>query len=421
MRTRFIVILLLFCLVLPDCLAENIPPDYSNHAVSDEAEYITVLADPAKLKEGKPVFAMSEPAGNWSGWMKFAGFSKEDDIWGYDVRSCDISNEDLSVVTDVNKLSFNSDTVWPETMPADFNPQEILSHNKNPGLGIRALHDQGITGDGVSIAIIDQPLLLDHEQYKDKLVYYERIHCIGDEATMHGPAVASIAVGKDIGTAPGAKLYYIASTFGHFEDNDYEFDASIIADCILRVLEINGHLPEGEKIRVISVSKGYWSGDIGYQEITDAIRKAEEENIFVITTSTEEYYDFELFGMNRDYDRDPDDVKSYLPAGWVAEKFYANPDVPSFQSLTMVPMGSRTYAGCTGVTDYEIGHEGGLSWAVPWCAGFYAMCCQVKPDLTSQEFIDIVKSTSVTKELNHDGKTYPFGKIVNPAAVIDQL
>ena len=141
----------------------------------------------------------------------------------------------------------------------------------------------------------------------------------------------------------------------------------------------------------------------------------------MVTTSTGEYYDLNLFGMNRDYDRDPDDAGSYLPAGWIADDFYANPDSELYQNMIMVPMGSRTYAGCTGASDYEIGHEGGLSWAVPWFAGFYAMCCQVKPDITPQAFIDIVDKTSITTELTHSENTYQFGRIVNPGAVIEQL
>lgn len=236
---------------------------------------------------------------------------------------------------------------------------------------------------------------------------------------MHGPAVASIAVGKTIGVAPEAKLYFIAETHGHFENNTFNFDASIIADSILRVLDINQYLPENEKIRVISISRGYNASDIGYQELTDAIDKANNENIFVITTSTNMYYNFSLFGMNRDYLKDPDDFNSYLPAGWIAEDFYANPN--AYNDMIMVPMGSRTYASCTGTENYEIGREGGLSWAVPWCAGFYALCCQVKPDITPDEFIDAVKSTAVTIDLVHDDNTYKFGKIINPAGVIEQL
>jgi len=58
---------------------------------------------------------------------------------------------------------------------------------------------------------------------------------------------------------------------------------------------------------------------------------------------------------------------------------------------------------------------------VPWCAGFYALCCQVKPDITPEEFIDVVESTAVTIDLVHDNKTYKFGKIINPAGVIGKL
>ena len=84
-------------------------------------------------------------------------------------------------------------------------------------------------------------------------------------------------------------------------------------------------------------------------------------------------------------------------------------------------MGSRTYASFAGEQNYEISHSGGLSWAVPWCAGFYALCCQVKPDITPQEFIDAVNATSVPAEIEHGGKTYNFGRIVNPAEVIKTL
>jgi hypothetical protein len=400
--------------IIPDT---GIPPylDYSDHL--DGRAYQTVLADPSKLKEGNPVFALKENVANWS-WIKFSGFVK-DDIWGYDVRSCDISKADFSKVDDFNYLSFNSETIWPEELPDGFDPEAILEYNKNPGLGIRELHDRGITGSSVGIAIIDQALLIDHEQYKDNLMYYERIHCTGDEAQMHGPAVASIAVGKTIGVAPDAKLYYIAETHGHFINSSLDYDYTILADSILRVIEINKNLPDDEKIRVISISLGYDNSVKGYEELTSAIDEANEENIFVITTSTDMYYDFDLFGMNRDYLKDPDDFNSYIPAGWIAKEFYTRPVL--YQNFILVPMGSRTYASCTGTKNYEIGRNGGLSWAVPWCAGFYALCCQVKPDITPEEFIEAVKSTAVTIDLEHDGETYKFGKIINPAGVIDKL
>ena len=47
---------------------------------------------------------------------------------------------------------------------------------KNPGLNIRKLHKEGLTGKGIGIAIIDQNLLVDHSEYKDQLRMYEEIH-----------------------------------------------------------------------------------------------------------------------------------------------------------------------------------------------------------------------------------------------------
>jgi subtilisin family serine protease len=83
----------------------------------------------------------------------------------------------------------------------------IMELGKNPGLGIRTLHQMGITGKGVYIGLIDQGLLTQHVEYKDRLRFYEEIHCLDDEATMHGPATASILAGKTAGVAPEATLY----------------------------------------------------------------------------------------------------------------------------------------------------------------------------------------------------------------------
>jgi|GEM_PF-716643 len=411
--------------VLKKVSADDIKYYYLNHKYPNEQWYSTVLSDISKVGKNEPIIALREQPCDYTQSIRFdeSSLSAKDEIWAYDMRSCDVSQMDLSVIKSYNDITFDSLTKFPADsakLPAGFNEEYMLEYNKNPGLGIRELHEQGITGAGVSIAIIDQGLLPDHEQYKDNLMYYERIHSSGNTAAMHGSAVSSIAVGKSIGVAPDAKLYYIADTNGHYlENGDYEFDASIIADCILRILDINKNLPENEKIRVISISRGYNANDKGYKEITEAIDKANSENVFVITTSTDMYYkNFIIYGADRDYLANPDDFKSYEPASWIRSDLYSG---VNHQNDTIFPMGSRTYASCTGEQNYEIGYEGGLSWAVPWCAGFYALCCQVKPDITPQEFIEVVNATSISAESINDGKTYIFGKIVNPVEVIKTL
>lgn len=424
MKRTKVLWLMIICLFLASCSKNNTPIlkhsfiDYSEHTNSSESSYQTILADLSQLNQGQPVIAHHEQITNPKG-MKTQGLNMKIEGWGYDVRNQDLSHENLDMIKNFSQLAFNTNTLWPESLPIGFDPQHILEQNKNPGLGIRALHEEGYTGKEIGIAIIDQALLLEHEQYKDNLVFYERIHCSDNSASMHGPGVASIAVGKDIGVAPDAKLYFIASTFGHFNQNEFEFDASIIADSILRILEINEQLPLNDKIRVISISRGYGENDLGYKEITEAIEKANAENIFVITTSTSAFYDFDLFGLGRDYQADPDDFNAYQPAEWISDKFYDNPS--RFQASLLVPMGSRTYAGWTGASDYEINAGGGLSWAVPWLAGFYALCCEVEPSLTPQQFIDVIMSTSITATTTKDNYSYPLGKIIDPSAAIDKL
>ena len=51
---------------------------------------------------------------------------------------------------------------------------------------------------------------MDHVEYRDRLRLYEEIHCSDRVAQMHGAAVASIAVGKTVGVAPEAELYFIS-------------------------------------------------------------------------------------------------------------------------------------------------------------------------------------------------------------------
>ena len=110
---------------------------------------------------------------------------------------------------------FDTKTNWPKSLPDGFNPDSIMEIGKNPGLNVRKLHKAGITGKGIGIAIIDQNLLVDHYEYKDQLRMYEEIHAPKKStAQLHGTAVASIAVGKIVGVAPEADLYYISSITG---------------------------------------------------------------------------------------------------------------------------------------------------------------------------------------------------------------
>jgi subtilisin family serine protease len=79
-------------------------------------------------------------------------------------------------------------------------PRVRLERAKDPGLGVRDLHAQGVTGAGVSVAIIDGQLRRDHVEYADRLVAYEELDDFsGLPFDMHGPAMASLLVGRSVG------------------------------------------------------------------------------------------------------------------------------------------------------------------------------------------------------------------------------
>jgi hypothetical protein len=312
------------------------------------------------------------------------------DTWQIDLRGCDLRALDLNKrLADLLMAHFDDLTRWPDRLPRDYTPAQIMEMGKSPGLGIRELQKREITGKGVGIAVIDQGLLVDHVEYKDRLRLYEEIHCSDDSSAMHGPAVASIAAGKTVGVAPGAHIYYIAETHGTFKPGGFDWDFTYLAQSIERILEVNRSLPEKEKIRVISISVGWSSKQNGYAEVTAAVKKAADEGIFVISSSLFETsgHRFAFHGLGRDPLANPEVFVSYTPGLWWVDQFYSGKfgPAPDWEVL-LAPMDSRATASPTGPKDYVFYRVGGWSWSIPWIAGLYALSCQVKPDITPELF-----------------------------------
>jgi hypothetical protein len=339
-----------------------------------------------------------------------------------DLRSYDLSKLDLSnSIDNLLYATFDDGTVWPasEQMPSDFSWQKIMEIGKNPGLGIRSLHKKGIIGRGVGVAIIDQPLLVDHQEYAERLRLYEEIHIrSGTEPQMHGPAVASIAVGKTVGVAPEAELYYIAQ---------FNFDwqgtrtLKYLAEGIHRIVEINEQLPQDKKIRVISISKGWGPTDKDYKEITKAARKARAKGMLVVCTSVEEVHKgCDFGGLGRSPLADPDVFESYEPGLFLAKHFYEG-RFSQAKGYFWVPMDSRTTASPGDSDEYVFYRQGGFSWAVPYIAGVYALAVQVDDKITPRRFWTLAVKTGRIIKLEHKGEIRSFGPILDPVKLINEL
>lgn len=281
--------------------------------------------------------------------------------------------------------------------------EQLLEEGKNPGLGVRGLHEQGITGEGVNVAIIDQNLLLDHPEYADCIVDYYDSGCGEDiRGSMHGPAVLSLLAGETVGVAPGAKVYYAAAP-------SWKTDASYYADCLYWIIEQNEALPEGEKIRVVSVSAApeAWSGGGGFmngEQWAEAVAAAEAEGMLVIDCRLEEKTGF----VRRSYcmKGPSDDPNQYRPGT-------PRNAAPKEKNTIFAPASFRTTAQEYTEGEYIYTHwgEGGLSWSVPYAAGVLALGWQVNPDLDARVMKDLLLASAW---VNEDGC-----RMIDPPAFIE--
>jgi hypothetical protein len=356
----------------------------------------------------------------------------------------DLSDQDFSnISTDVLRTSeFDIETVWPEKekLPRDFNPREFLEKSKDPGLGIRRLHDQGITGQGIVVAIIDQKLDIGHPEYKNAIIDYQEYGDAEKEPiSMHGPAVASLLVGKDCGVAPGAKLVYRAVPAGR----NFLLEAGALND----IIQKNNTLPEDEKVKIISCSVGYSeeNPEPGLNEWIETLKIAKEAGIFVIDVEGDQI-DIRFSGGGSPENKD--DFENYLP--WLRQdegneelnRVIAKGNVDEIlkklrearkdelanisdfdlrkkidarleemKKEIIVPSDYRTMAASWNKEgQYMYNGRGGISWSVPYLAGLFALALQVNPNLQREEIAEIIKKSAVT---NKRGL-----KIVNPNSII---
>ena len=341
------------------------------------------------------------------------------DTFQIDLRSYDLSKLDLSSAADQLRFaSFDDQTRWPagEQIPAGFDWKQVMEIGKNPGLGVRRLHEQGITGSGVGIAILDQPLQVDHSEYRDQLRLYEEINLDSSwTAQMHGPAVASLAVGKTVGVAPGADLYFIADWF---VEPDRTVNFTYLAQGIRRILEVNHSLPEGRKIRVISISRGYSPTDKGYSELMAAIRDAERLGVLVISVGMYGSRKVGILGLGRDPMANPENVDSFQVAASLEPNLE---NIIGWPDQLWIPIDARTTASPTGTDDYVFYGVGGISWAEPYLAGTYALACQVDPKITPDQFWKLAIDTGSLIEVLHNGTQVKIGPIINPSGLIKAL
>ena len=233
---------------------------------------------------------------------------------------------------------------------------------------------------------------------------------------------SGLRVGKTVGVAPEADLYCIAETHGVFVGKGkFNWDFTWLAKSINRLLEVNASLPKEKKIRVISVSVGWMPLQAGYAEVTAAVKRAKQEGVFVISVSLANTHNLSFRGLGREPMADPNMFAVYAPGTLWAEYFWRDPLDSWPAKCLLVPMDARCTASPTGPDDYVFCADGGVSWCVPWIAGLYALACEVKPDITPEQFWAEALKTGETIRIQRAGAEVNFGPIANPVALIESL
>ena len=326
-----------------------------------------------------------------------------------DARNQDISKLDLTQEQLIN-LRVDSTTIMNDVQKAIMEP--IIEKMKSPGLGIEELHKRGINGENVRIAILDSKLSYNKE-FSEQLVHYEDLTSDESSNSFHGNALASVAVGKNCGVAPGAQLVYYAVN-----------SCETYIQAINKIIEQNKELKaEGKPlVSVISISCGFDTLDDyeqNYQKLRKTIDNAQNQGIAVITCD-----------MNRDN-------KNRYPVGanpqgdinspnnyriwallrrddWYSEVVTQNEKGKNL----LIPGEYRTVAGQYNDYRYE-GADGGESWTIPYLAGCFALAKQINPNITYDEFYMLTLKTADDCH-NYDDSGY-IGKIINPQKLISVI
>jgi len=287
---------------------------------------------------------------------------KLDSFWG--LEGISLEKLDLrSHLKLLGTLPFDSRTIWPtaDRMPEGFDPASILEEGKNPGLGVQKLHKEGIDGRGVGIAIIDQPLLRDHFEYKDRIVHLEQV---------------------DVNAVPTWKWQ----------------NCKPYCDVIDKIIELGASKGVTEKIRVVSISEGMFSAWKDYALWKQTLDKSAKNGILVVTCD-HAVLDYGMLARTTDSDFNE-------PSSYHRGRYSGHSDI------LLVPGGTRTRASQVGIKSYAYDREGGVSWGAPYLAGLAALAYQVNPEIKPDEIVKLWVETAVKTEA---------GPVVNPPGFIDAV
>lgn len=321
----------------------------------------------------------------------------------WDYRSKDMTQLSLEFLA---LQAFDERTIWPEKnkRPEGFEPEKWMETGKDPGLNVRELHHNGITGEGVSVAVFDKYINPDHLEFSGRMIFHRiesplakdfqyRLH-------FHGIACASILCGKTLGIAPGATLHYFAVP----DDGNNSYNYCLALEELLR---INAELPAGKRIRAVSISDGIsrQNPDV-YKKWQELVQKVDGERIAVIYSDSKTTHAVFTWGGCPPF-LDRSNPENYGVSFWPR-----NNDERHTEKI-ILPADYRTTAQNEKKTAYVYWGDGGFSWAIPYFVGLAALAWSLDDALPLKRIYHLVEDTKA--------RTSKGYYVVNPVDFIKEI
>ena len=283
-------------------------------------------------------------------------------------------------------------------------------------MNVRKMHNMGYTGRGITVAVVDPPILM-HDDIKSSLVGYEVMNnalALNLPADFHGQATSGILCGDETGVAPDSKLVYFAT-----QNNKNDG-----LQALRRILEINSEAEKNNqpenKIKVVSLSWGFNEEMEGYDEFRALLKELYDSGVFVATADfnmVDESITGGVLGLGlldkKNQTDNPNNYDNYKPE-------FMNPDCPPENTL-FVLSGDKTVASATNPNSFRHDSKGSTSWSVPTLAGIYTCALQCAEEngieLTPKLFWDYAYKTG--KEMYDKGKM--VGKAIDAEALINEM
>ena len=304
----------------------------------------------------------------------------------WDFRSKDLSRLSREFMA---LQAYDARTLWPAggRLPEGFEPETWMEVGKDPGLRVSELHGRGLTGKNVSVAVFDKYINPDHAEFSGRIVFHRIESPLAEDFQyrlhFHGIACASVLCGETLGVAPGATLHYFAVP----DDARNSYNYCLALE---ELLKVNAGLPEGRKIRAVSISDGIGREDEEiYTRWTELRRRAEQQGVAVILSEAQTTFANLTWGGCPPF-LDRNDPENYDYAAWPRSSDEKHRD------KIILPADYRTLAMNWDNEAYAYWGDGGFSWAIPYFTGLAALAWELGPDLTIEEIYALIKETRTT-------------------------